>query len=142
MATRSKMSLTKELRMDMARLEIPVSGWTCLRTVAGIVSLVFIWRPSRVSNRGAPQPVTRRGRSGIDKRGERRVAMLQLTLVDVGGVSLLAGLGALLLVAGSGSLLAGILLLRSLGGGSRGLGGGLLVSGLGRHFGDVVLCGK
>ena len=25
-ATRSKMSLTKELRMDMARLEIPVSG--------------------------------------------------------------------------------------------------------------------
>jgi hypothetical protein len=31
-ATRSKMSLTKELRMLMARLEIPVSGWTCLRT--------------------------------------------------------------------------------------------------------------
>lgn len=31
-ATRSKMSLTKEFRMDMARLEIPVSGWTCLRT--------------------------------------------------------------------------------------------------------------
>lgn len=25
--------LTKEFRMDMARLEIPVSGWTCLRTV-------------------------------------------------------------------------------------------------------------
>lgn len=32
MATRSKMSLTNELRMLMARLEIPVSGWTCLRT--------------------------------------------------------------------------------------------------------------
>jgi hypothetical protein len=31
-ATRSKMSLTNEFRMDMARLEIPVSGWTCLRT--------------------------------------------------------------------------------------------------------------
>lgn len=31
-ATRSKMSFTKELRMDMARLEIPVSGCTCLRT--------------------------------------------------------------------------------------------------------------
>jgi hypothetical protein len=31
-ATRSKISLTKELRMLMARLEIPVSGWTCLRT--------------------------------------------------------------------------------------------------------------
>jgi len=25
--------LTKEFRMDMARLEIPVSGWTCLRTL-------------------------------------------------------------------------------------------------------------
>lgn len=24
--------LTKEFRIDMARLEIPVSGWTCLRT--------------------------------------------------------------------------------------------------------------
>jgi hypothetical protein len=24
--------LTKEFRMDMARVEIPVSGWTCLRT--------------------------------------------------------------------------------------------------------------
>ncbi len=24
--------LTKEFKMDMARLEIPVSGWTCLRT--------------------------------------------------------------------------------------------------------------
>lgn len=24
--------LTNELRIDMARLEIPVSGWTCLRT--------------------------------------------------------------------------------------------------------------
>ena len=31
-ATRSKMSLTNELRIDMARLEIPVSGWTCFRT--------------------------------------------------------------------------------------------------------------
>ena len=32
-ATRSKMSLTKELRIDIARFEIPVSGCTCLRTV-------------------------------------------------------------------------------------------------------------
>jgi len=32
-ATRSKISLTKEFRIDMARLEIPVSGWTCLRTL-------------------------------------------------------------------------------------------------------------
>ena len=31
-AIRSKRSATKELRMSMALLEIPVSGWTCLRT--------------------------------------------------------------------------------------------------------------
>ena len=31
-AIRSKISLTKLLRMAMALLEIPVSGWTCLRT--------------------------------------------------------------------------------------------------------------
>jgi uncharacterized membrane protein YgcG len=31
-AIRSKISLTNELRMAMALLEIPVSGWTCLRT--------------------------------------------------------------------------------------------------------------
>ncbi len=32
-ATRSKMSLTNELRMAMALLEIPVSGWTCFNTM-------------------------------------------------------------------------------------------------------------
>lgn len=64
---------------------------------------------------------------------------MQLTLVDVGGVGLLAGLGALLLVTRGGSLLAGILLLRSLGGSGGCLGsGGLLVSGLRRHFEDVL----
>ncbi len=31
-AMRSKISLTNELRMAIALLEIPVSGWTCLRT--------------------------------------------------------------------------------------------------------------
>lgn len=62
-------------------------------------------------------------------RGNRK-----LTLVDVAGVGLLAGLGALLLVTGGGGLLAGILLLGSLGGSSRGLGGGLLVSSLGSHL--------
>ena len=30
---RSKMSLTNELRMSIALFEIPVSGWTCLRTL-------------------------------------------------------------------------------------------------------------
>jgi len=33
LAIRSKMSLTKELRMAIALLEIPVSGWTCLSTL-------------------------------------------------------------------------------------------------------------
>jgi hypothetical protein len=31
-AIRSKISFTKELRIAIALLEIPVSGWTCLRT--------------------------------------------------------------------------------------------------------------
>ena len=31
---RSKISLTKLFRMAIALLEIPVSGWTCLRTEA------------------------------------------------------------------------------------------------------------
>lgn len=72
-----------------------------------------------------------------DTGNAKRRVLMQLTLVDVGGVGLLAGLGALLLVTRGGGLLAGILLLRSLGGSGRGLGGGLLVGGLGRHFGDV-----
>lgn len=42
-ATRSKMSLTKELRIDMARLEIPVSGWTCLRTGEENASVYASW---------------------------------------------------------------------------------------------------
>lgn len=57
-----------------------------------------------------------------------------LTFVDVGGVGLLARLGALLLVARGGSLLAGLLLLGG-GLGSGGLGGGLLLScSFGCHF--------
>lgn len=31
-AMRSKMSFTKEFKIAIALLEIPVSGWTCLRT--------------------------------------------------------------------------------------------------------------
>jgi hypothetical protein len=96
--------------MLMARLEIPVSGWTCFRTA------------NRVST--------------LRKAG---VIVGKLTLVDVGGVGLLPGLGALLLVAGgSGRLLASLLLL----GGclsSRGLaaGGGSLL-GLGGHVESAV----
>jgi hypothetical protein len=90
--------------MLMARLEIPVSGWTCLRTGKHV---------------------------STNAQGNAEMA---LTLVDVRGVGLLSGLGALLLVAGgSGGLLASLLLL----GGclsSRGLaaGGGSLL-GLGGH---------
>lgn len=66
--------------------------------------------------------------------------MAGLTLVDVGRVGFLAGLGALLLVTGRSGLLAGILLLGSLRGSGRGLGGGgLLVSGLGCHFGAFFI---
>lgn len=35
-AMRSKISLTNELRMAIALFEIPVSGWTCLRTIKAI----------------------------------------------------------------------------------------------------------
>ena len=34
---RIRIPLTKEFKMDIARLEIPVSGWTCLRTNIGKV---------------------------------------------------------------------------------------------------------
>lgn len=40
-AMRSKISLTNELRMAMALFEIPVSGWTCLRTERGELSSQF-----------------------------------------------------------------------------------------------------
>ena len=59
------------------------------------------------------------------------------TLVDVGGVGLLSGLGALLLVTGgSGSLLASLLLLDGSLASGRGLAasGGSLLSCLGCHF--------
>ena len=98
-ATRSKMSFTKELRMDMARLEIPVSGWTCLRT------------GKDASVKAQKDQVTQTGFE-IEMRLQSRMSWMRLTLVDVRGVGLLSGLGALLLVARwSGSLLAGLLLL-------------------------------
>lgn len=82
--------------MDMARFEIPVSGWTCLRTVATRgVSHGSDWkRSSRVSGRSQCSTTTK----GDAEQCKRRVAV-RLTLVDVGGVCLLASLGALLLVA-------------------------------------------
>ena len=104
-AMRSKISLTNELRMAIALLEIPVSGWTCLRT----------------------KDKVRRVQGG---KGERETR----TLVDVGAVSLLAALAALLLLAvggGTAARLRGGLLRLALslsgslggGGGGRGLAG-------------------
>jgi hypothetical protein len=92
--------------MDMARLEIPVSGWTCLRT--GNAS---VW-------------------------AQKAKVAVWLTLVDVGAVGLLAGLGALLLLARwSGSLLSGLLGDRGLsGGGGLATGGWGLLSCLWCHF--------
>jgi len=56
-------------------------------------------------------------------------------LVDVGGVSLLSGLGALLfLTTSSGRLFASFLLLGSLASGGLAGGGRLLLSGFRRHF--------
>ena len=109
-AIRSKMSLTKEFRMAMALLEIPVSGWTCLRT-------------GRTSQTEIRQ---------VDRRKPR-------TLIDVRRVGLLSDLLALLLVTVSGGRLGGLLcglcavsLSGSLGGGgSRGLAGS--GSGFGGH---------
>lgn len=36
--------MTKEFKMDMARLEIPVSGWTCLRTKSGRLAKCLEWK--------------------------------------------------------------------------------------------------
>ena len=89
--------LTKELRMDMARLEIPVSGWTCFKTrIRGDASV------------DRSQRMRRGSVSSCDKCRED----VAFTFVDVGGVSLLSGLGALLLLARGGcGLLASLLLL-------------------------------
>ena len=76
MAIRSKMSLTNEFRIAIALFEIPVSGWTCLRT-----------------------------RKGKRLELEPKVALngsKTRTLVDVGGVCLLPGLSPLLLTVGVG----------------------------------------
>ena len=44
-AIRSKISLTNEFRMAIALFEIPVSGWTCLRTVRAVLQpLTFVFQ--------------------------------------------------------------------------------------------------
>jgi hypothetical protein len=40
----SSIPLTKEFRIDIARLEIPVSGWTCLRTKSEKLVDVLGWK--------------------------------------------------------------------------------------------------
>jgi len=67
-AIRSKISLTNELRIAIALLEIPVSGWTCLRTAKAKLEQVNMY------------------------------VQVKLTLVDVGRVSLLSDLLSLLLL--------------------------------------------
>lgn len=74
---------------------------------------------------------SRKGRDSDQWRSRWR------TLVDVGGVGLLSGLGALLLVTGGGGgLLASLLLLSGSLASGRGLAasGGSLLSCLGCHF--------
>ena len=68
-AIRSKISLTKLLRMAIALLEIPVSGWTCLRT------------KKTISDKVQPRPHAKK-----------------LTLVDIRRVRLFSDLLSLLLL--------------------------------------------
>lgn len=106
--------------MDMARLEMPVSGWTCLRTMSNtLVGSGKLSCPARA------QEQKKTGGLEMDN-----------TFVDVGRVSLFSRLISLLFVAGRcRGLLASFLLLdRSLA--CRGLAssGGLLLGSFGRHF--------
>lgn len=100
------------------------------QTVFPDATVAWLIRPSQVACARGEEDATRLACPAT----KWIAAEERLTLVDVAGVGLLAGLGALLLVTGGGGLLAGILLLGSLGGSGRGLGGGLLVSSLGSHF--------
>jgi hypothetical protein len=85
---------------------------------------------NRVESMKASDAIKEKTRFGSEEEEWR-------TLVDVGGVGLLSGLGALLLVTGGGGgLLASLLLLNGSLASSRGLaaGGGSLLSCLGCHF--------
>lgn len=115
---RGNIPLTKEFRMDMARVEIPVSGWTCLRTGDKDASVTVCYGKTNAF---------------LFSRDREK----KLTLVDVGRVGLLASLAALLLLArgSGGSLLAGLLLLsRSLSSWGLATSAGLLLGSFGRHF--------
>jgi hypothetical protein len=117
-AMRSKISFTNELRMAMALFEMPVSGWTCLRTGS---------------------------QCQTESKCPR---LFELTLVDVRGVRLLSDLFPLLLVLPGcrrlGSLLRGLCALSRLcgclgGSGCRGLSGG--GGGFGGHWYQVWVAG-
>ena len=69
--------LTNEFKMDIARLEIPVSGWTCLSTKN------FVSFPPKIMEISTPYH----------------------TLVNVRGVSLLSSLGPFLFFTTRGSSL-------------------------------------
>ena len=42
--TKTNVPLTNEFRMDMARFEIPVSGWTCFKTIQDASVMIDRWR--------------------------------------------------------------------------------------------------
>jgi hypothetical protein len=110
---REGLPLTNEFRMDMARLEIPVSGWTCLRTGK--------------SQKTAPEKA--RKRTLVDVRGVGLLSRLgALLLLARGSGGLLA---SLLLLGG------GLAASRGLAGG----GGGLL-SCLGSHLDEEIGFGE
>ena len=44
MGQKINIPLTNEFRMDMARFEIPVSGWTCFKTIRDASVMIDYWR--------------------------------------------------------------------------------------------------
>jgi hypothetical protein len=106
--------LTNEFKIDIARLEIPVSGWTCLRTAIAKLAKYLRWK-TRLDvdeeSSGLEVMPRCRERANIIFLGNDATSRWIHTFVDVGRVGLLASLGSLLLVTSRGSLLSSLLLL-------------------------------
>lgn len=112
--------LTNEFRIDMARFEIPVSGWTCLRT--NFLSSVLALQRDHIRSVDMANCTT----------------TVERTFIDVGGVSFLPSLSTLLLVTGRSCCLLACLFLfsRCLSGWGLAASGWLLLGSFGRHFGQ------
>lgn len=107
--SKGPLPLTKEFKMDMARFEIPVSGWTCFNTKTRVNDVRAVDENSKTP---LTQPQNCRCDGAIEQR-QSKVGKRDIhTFVDVGRVCLLSCLVALLLVAGGRrGLFAGLFLL-------------------------------